>query len=72
MRIAVPFGKIYTALALDLHQNSPSLYEAKEINQILDDKPVVTEVQLKHWQWIASYYMCAIGDVYRGAMPSGC
>jgi primosomal protein N' (replication factor Y) len=42
----------------------------KEINQILDDKPVVTEVQLKHWQWIASYYMCAIGDVYRGAMPS--
>jgi primosomal protein N' (replication factor Y) len=35
-----------------------------------DDKPVVTEVQLKHWQWIASYYMCAIGDVYRGAMPS--
>jgi primosomal protein N' (replication factor Y) len=35
-----------------------------------DDKPVVTEVQLKHWQWIASHYMCAIGDVYRGAMPS--
>jgi primosomal protein N' (replication factor Y) len=35
MRIAVPFkSKIYTALALDLHQNSPSLYEAKEINQI--------------------------------------
>lgn len=72
MRIAVPFGKnkIYTALAIDSHQNSPSLYEAKEINQILDDKPVVTEIQLEHWQWIASYYMCAIGDVYRGAMPS--
>jgi primosomal protein N' (replication factor Y) len=30
----------------------------------------VTEVQIAHWQWIASYYMCAIGDVYRGAMPS--
>lgn len=72
MRIAVPFGKnkIYTALAIELHQNSPNLYEAKEINQILDDKPVVTEIQLEHWQWISSYYMCAIGDVYRGAMPS--
>lgn len=72
MRLAVPFGKskIYTALAIDLHQNSPSLYEAKEINQILDEKPVVTEIQLEHWQWISSYYMCAIGDVYRGAMPS--
>ena len=72
MRIAVPFGKskIYTALALELHQNKPSLYDAKEINQILDETPVVTEIQLLHWQWIANYYMCAIGDVYRGAMPS--
>jgi primosomal protein N' (replication factor Y) len=72
MRLAVPFGKskIYTALAIDLHQNKPSLYDAKEINQILDEKPIVTEIQLEHWQWIASYYMCAIGDVYRGAMPS--
>lgn len=72
MRIAVPFGKskIYTALVLDTHQNQPSLYEAKEIDQILDERPIVTEKQLKHWQWIATYYMCAIGDVYRAAMPS--
>ena len=72
MRIAVPFGKtkIYTALAIGLHQDEPTLYEAKEIHQILDEKPVVTEIQITHWQWIASYYMCAIGDVYRGAMPS--
>jgi len=72
MRIAVPFGKskIYTALAIELHQNEPDLYEAKEIHQILDETPLVTEIQIAHWQWIASYYMCAIGDVYRGAMPS--
>ena len=72
MRIAVPFGKtkIYTALAIELHQNEPALYEAKEIHQILDETPIVTEIQITHWQWIASYYMCAIGDVYRGAMPS--
>lgn len=72
MRIAVPFGKskIYTALAIELHQNEPALYEAKEIHQILDETPIVTEIQIAHWQWIASYYMCAIGDVYRGAMPS--
>ena len=73
MRVAVPFGKskIYTALVSGIHQNQPTLYEAKEIHQILDEKPIVTEVQIAHWQWIASYYMCAIGDVYRGAMPSG-
>lgn len=72
MRLAVPFGKnkIYTGLALYTHQEAPLLYEAKDIHQILDEKPVVTEIQLNHWQWISSYYMCAIGDVYRGAMPS--
>ena len=72
MRIAVPFGKskIYTALAVEVHQNKPTLYEAKEIHQILDERPIVNEIQITHWQWIASYYMCAIGDVYRGAMPS--
>lgn len=72
MRIAVPFGKnkIYTALAIELHQNEPNLYEAKEIHQILDEKPIVNEIQIAHWQWIATYYMCAIGDVYRGAVPS--
>jgi len=72
MRIAVPFGKskIYTALAIELHQNKPQLYEAKEIHQILDELPIVNKIQIAHWQWIASYYMCAIGDVYRSAMPS--
>ena len=72
MRVTVPFGKsrIYTSLVIDLHENAPMLYDAKEIHQILDEKPIVNETQIEHWQWIASYYMCAIGDVYRGAMPS--
>jgi len=72
MRIAVPFGKnkIYTALVIELHQNAPMLYEAKDIHQILDEKPIVNEFQINHWFWIASYYMCNIGDVYRGALPS--
>jgi primosomal protein N' (replication factor Y) len=72
MRVAVPFGKtkMYTALVIEIHQNQPSLYEAKEIHEILDQKPIVTEIQIAHWQWIASYYMCSIGDVYRGALPS--
>ena len=72
MRIAVPFGKnkIYTALVIDLHREEPTLYEAKEIHQILDENPIVNEFQINHWFWIASYYMCTIGDVYRGALPS--
>ena len=72
MRVAVPIkSKIYTALVLDIHENAPTLYEAKEIHQILDEKPIATETQIKHWLWVASYYMCGIGDVYRGAFPTG-
>src|SRR5690606_3583738 len=72
MRIAVPFGKtkIYTALALEVHQSKPLLYEAKEIHEILDEKPVVNYYQIKHWFWIADYYMCSIGEVYKSAVPS--
>ena len=72
MRVAVSFGKtkIYTGLVFKLHQTLPELYEPKEIIQILDDRPVVTETQLKHWQWISEYYMCSLGDVYRAAVPS--
>ena len=72
MRVAVPFGKskFYTGLVFQLHHQAPTLYEAKEIHQIIDDKPIVTEIQLQHWQWIASYYMCTLGEVFRCALPS--
>ncbi|BAO76883.1 primosomal protein N' [Winogradskyella sp. PG-2] len=72
MRVAVPFGKskIYTALAYKVHNNPPVAYEAKTIHQILDDEPVVEDIQLKHWEWIARYYMCSLGEVMRAAMPN--
>lgn len=72
MRVAVSFGKtkMYTGLVFKLHKTPPEAYEAKEILQILDDKPIVTEHQLKHWEWISTYYMCGLGDVYRAALPS--
>ncbi|MFQ3296123.1 MAG: primosomal protein N' (replication factor Y) [Polaribacter sp.] len=72
MRVAVSFGKskMYTALVLNIHTDAPTLYEAKEIHQILDEAPLVNDKQLQHWQWIANYYMCSLGDVYRASLPS--
>jgi primosomal protein N' (replication factor Y) len=73
MRVAVPFGKtkIYTALVINKNNTPPQLYEAKEIHQILDEKPVVNEFQIDHWKWIESYYMCSLGEVFRSALPAG-
>ncbi len=72
MRVAVSFGKtkMFTGLVFKIHENAPTLYEAKEIHQILDEQPLVNNLQLKHWQWISTYYMCSLGDVFRAALPS--
>ncbi|EKF55732.1 primosomal protein N' [Galbibacter marinus] len=72
MRVAVPFGKskIYTALVYAIHQNAPTTYKAKEIDQILDRSAVVSARQLEFWEWIASYYMCSLGEVFKAAIPS--
>ena len=34
-------------------------------------EPVVSEQQFKFWQWIANYYMCPLGDVFKAALPGG-
>jgi len=72
MRVAVPFGKskIYTGVVAEIHQIEPTAYKAKEIFQILDEQPIITKIQLQHWQWIANYYMCSLGEVLRSALPS--
>jgi primosomal protein N' (replication factor Y) len=72
MRVAVPFGKskIYTALVYEIHSTPPLVYEAKEIHEVIDSAPLITALQLKHWQWMAEYYMCTLGEVFRSAVPS--
>ncbi len=73
MRVAVPFGKakIYTGIVLNIHQQTPQGYEIKSIDQILDEFPVINEFQIQHWQWMASYYLCTLGEVLKAAIPNG-
>ena len=73
MRVLVPFGrkKIFTAIVMSLHDRAPQGYDVKEILGTLDDKPVLRHPQLNFWQWIAEYYLCSMGEVYKAAVPSG-
>lgn len=72
MRVAVPFGKskLYTGIVARVHHQPPLHYEAKLIDQVLDEFPIVTDNQLDFWQWISRYYMCHEGEVLRAAIPS--
>jgi len=72
MRVAVPFGKskVYTALVYAVHDQTPPEYETKSIDHILDESPMITKTQLKHWEWMANYYLCTLGEVLRASVPS--
>ena len=73
-RVIVHFGKkrYYTAIVMDVHEcGIDSQYETKEIYALLDATPVLRRPQLRFWKWIASYYLCKLGDVYKAALPSG-
>lgn len=73
-RVIVHFGKkrFYTAIVVDVHDRQPQTdYEVKEIFSILDATPILRRPQLRFWEWIASYYICKLGDVYKAALPSG-
>ena len=72
-RVVVPFGrkKYYTAIVVRLHDVTPQGYEVKEILSLLDERPVLRRPQLQFWEWIADYYLCSVGDVYKAALPSG-
>ena len=70
-RVVVPFGKnkIYTGIVRSVHNQAPQGVEAKAIISTLDEHPVVNEQQFTFWQWIASYYMCPLGDVMKAGLP---
>ena len=72
VRVLVPLGKSkhYIAMAVRVHQTEPKV-KWKNIEQVLDDKPVLRQEQMRLWQWISDYYMSPIGDVFKAAMPSG-
>ncbi|WP_291530017.1 replication restart helicase PriA [Bacteroides sp. UBA939] len=72
-RVVVPFGrkKYYTAIVRDVHRHAPTDYEVKEVSALLDARPILLAEQFRFWEWLADYYLCTPGDVYKAALPSG-
>ena len=72
-RVIVQFGakKYYTGIVSSISHIAPEGFEVKDIVSIIDTHPIVKHPQLKLWQWISDYYLCALGDVYKAAVPAG-
>lgn len=71
-RVIVQFGrnKIYAAIIHKISKEAPREYEAKYILNVIDDQPVVDGHQLALWEWMATYYMCYLGEVMQAALPA--
>ncbi|MFA7081890.1 MAG: primosomal protein N', partial [Bacteroidales bacterium] len=71
-RVVVQLGnkKIYSGIVFDVHDKAPKVSSVKYILSILDEEPIISELSFSLWQWIASYYMCYLGDVMSAALPS--
>ena len=70
--VAVQFGKnaVYTGVVWRLHDTPPMKGVAKPILKVLYNKPLLSELQMRFWEWIADYYICTVGEVMRVALPS--
>jgi primosomal protein N' (replication factor Y) (superfamily II helicase) len=71
-RVEVELGKNkrYAGLVKKLHAEKPEEFDPKDILNILDTTPVVHDLQLKLWEWMAQYYMCSEGEVMAAALPA--
>ena len=72
-RVVVSFGrkKFYTAIVTKVHYAAPEGYETKDIEEVLDASPIILPRQFEFWEWLSTYYLCTLGDVYKAAVPSG-
>ena len=71
-RVLVPFGrnKTHVGIIMKVHADKPR-FAVKPVKLVLDDAPIVTDLQLELWRWLSDYYMCAPGDVLSAALPGG-
>lgn len=73
MRVLVPLGahKQFAGIVWRRHTDAlPEGITVKDSICMLDERPVVTQVQFSLWEWVASYYMCTLGEVMKAALPA--
>jgi primosomal protein N' (replication factor Y) len=72
-RAIVPFGtkKVLTGVVVNIHDEPPRDYEAKYVLDLLEEHEILYSPQFDLYLWMASYYMCAPGEVLQAALPSG-
>ena len=70
-RLLVPLaGRLITGYMLGYVHELPSA-RIKPVQEVLDNEPFFPENMVSFFRWVARYYHHPIGEVIRGALPSG-
>lgn len=70
VEVALKGNKFFAGIVQSLHNFQPDNYSVKPIRNLLDQSPVVQELQLKFWDWIGQYYIASPGEVMNAALPA--
>ena len=70
--VLVQFGanRYYTGIVWRLHDRRPDFRRIKPVLRPLYGVQLLGEEQRRFWEWVASYYMCSLGEVMRVALPA--
>ncbi len=73
VRVEVELGKKkhYSGIVSQI-MDSPEdeTIKYKPVISILDKMPILHQIQLRLWNWMADYYMCSTGEVMTAALPA--
>jgi primosomal protein N' (replication factor Y) (superfamily II helicase) len=71
-RVIVPFrNEKLIGVVIELHERAPLEFEAKPVDTVLDEEPLLSEHLLELAAWMAQYYLAPLGEVLRGMLPLG-
>ena len=74
MRVLVPFkGRKVTGFSINLLEQPPKGVEERlrEVEDLLDEAPLIDPQMLRFYRWISDYYLYPLGEVIKTGLPPG-
>jgi len=69
-RVIVPFrNEKLIGVVTGLVDKMPAEFEARYLEAVLDDEPLLSAPLLELAEWMAQYYLAPLGEVLRGMLP---
>ena len=69
-RVIVPFrNEKLIGVVMEVHSKQPEEFEAKPIETVLDEEPLLSAQLMELAAWMAQYYLAPVGEVLRGMLP---